>query len=562
MNLNNIDLNKTKITTHNEGKALFISKLLDQVNFTGVINDNLTSSSGRNPDISYGTVGKMMIVTMCDDQHPLSRMDEYYKSKDLEGIFNEKIELNQINDDRFGGFLDRLYEANPRKIFSMLSANAFGHYGIKVNNINFDTTSKVMWGQYDTGSTEGEISITFGHSKQKRTDKKQLKIGLGTANGIVVDGKVLSGNMDDRTYNNVNLTEVEDVIKNLNIDKEKFIYIADSSLFTESNLKEAKSRNITLITSLPGTSTFAKDIKVEAMINFKNLKEVTINRKKGTTIYMIGEGIGDFKNHNIKYVYCYNESLSNVKEGKLESKKKAEVKKIKKEVQYYTSRKYACLEDATKEIKEAQKKKFIDIKFHDIVLSIEETEKSKRGRPSKNKIPVDVEIEYQLKIESKFNENKYNESLKQECIFTVCSNDTSLTGEEILREYKTQDSVEKRFQQLKSPQFVNSLYLESIKRIEAFVYLMLITLMVLSIAEYVVRRELKTDNSFIIGPGKIKMKQPTLKAIYQVFHTVQIIKISTPDTTIRQLNEELDDSVVKILSCLGISESSLTNGCK
>jgi transposase len=277
---------------------------------------------------------------------------------------------------------------------------------------------------------------------------------------------------------------------------------------------------------------------------------------------MIGEGIGDFKDHNIKYVYCYNESLSSVKEGKLECKKKAEIKKVNKEIQYYTSRKYACLEDATKEIKEVERKKFLDMKFHDILLSVEEKEKPKRGRPSKHKNPGKVEIEYQIKIKSKFNEKKYDESLKKECIFTVCSNDTSLTGEKILREYKTQDSVEKRFQQLKSPQFVNSLYLESVKRIEAFVYLMLITLMVLSIAEYVVRRELKTDNGFIIGPGKIKMKQPTLKAIYQVFHTVQIIKISTPDTTIRQLNEELDDSVVKILSCLGISESSLTNECK
>ena len=118
--------------------------MLDQINFNGVINNNLTSSSGRKPDISYGTVGKMMIVTMSDDHHPLSRMDEYYKSKDLEGIFNEKFELDQINDDRLGGFLDRLYKANPIKIFSMLSANAFSNYGIKVNNINFDTTSKVI----------------------------------------------------------------------------------------------------------------------------------------------------------------------------------------------------------------------------------------------------------------------------------------------------------------------------------------------------------------------------------------------------------------------------------
>jgi len=80
-------------------------------------------------------------------------------------------------------------------------------------------TSKVMWGEYErTGNSlkpEGEIShisIDFGHSKNKRSDKKQIKIGLGTTAGIVTDAKVLSGNMDDKTYNN-NKENIEDVDK-------------------------------------------------------------------------------------------------------------------------------------------------------------------------------------------------------------------------------------------------------------------------------------------------------------------------------------------------------------
>lgn len=94
------------------------------------------------------------------------------------------------------------------------------------------------------------------------------------------------------------------------------------------------------------------------------------------------------------------------------------------------------------------------------------------------------------------------------------SNDLNISADKLLREYKTQDSVEKKFQQLKSPQFVNSLYLESTKRVEAMAYLMIIAVMTLSVAEYVVRRGLKEDNDFIIRPGKVKMTRPTLMAIY------------------------------------------------
>ena len=56
------------------------------------------------------------------------------------------LNLSQINDDRFGKFLDAFYEASPRKIFGELSSQAFANYGIEVTNINYDTTSKVMWG--------------------------------------------------------------------------------------------------------------------------------------------------------------------------------------------------------------------------------------------------------------------------------------------------------------------------------------------------------------------------------------------------------------------------------
>ena len=63
--------------------------------------------------------------------------------------------------------------------------------------------SMVMWGEYETPEGKlGAISINFGHSKQKREDKKQIKLGIGTANSIIVDAKVLSGNKDDKIYNN------------------------------------------------------------------------------------------------------------------------------------------------------------------------------------------------------------------------------------------------------------------------------------------------------------------------------------------------------------------------
>ncbi|MGV8145387.1 MAG: DUF4277 domain-containing protein [Alkaliphilus sp.] len=69
----------------------------------------LTRAKGRPVEIPYGVLAQMMIVNMCDKCYPLSRLDEYYDQKNLDGIFHEQIELAQINEDRFGGFLDHFF---------------------------------------------------------------------------------------------------------------------------------------------------------------------------------------------------------------------------------------------------------------------------------------------------------------------------------------------------------------------------------------------------------------------------------------------------------------------
>ena len=114
-------------------------------------------------------------------------------------------------------------------------------------------------------------------------------------------------------------------------------------------------------------------------------------------------------------------------------------------------------------------------------------------------------MEYFLQIEINADEEKIQKNFEQACTFILCSNDLTLKAEDLLREYKTQIGVEKKFQQLKSPHFVNSLYLDTPERIEALTYLILISMMILSVAEYVVRREMKAEGAMIIGPSGIKI---------------------------------------------------------
>lgn len=59
----------------------------------------------------------------------------------------------------------------------------------------FDTTSKVMWSQYETSEgPQGVVDISLGYSKQNRPKKKQIKLSMRTTQDICIDGQFLSGN--------------------------------------------------------------------------------------------------------------------------------------------------------------------------------------------------------------------------------------------------------------------------------------------------------------------------------------------------------------------------------
>lgn len=113
---------------------------------------------------------------------------------------------------------------------------------------------------------------------------------------------------------------------------------------------------------------------------------------------------------------------------------------------------------------------------------------------------------------------------------------------------------------MKSPQFINSLYLDSPRRIEALGYLLMILMLLLSIAEFVVRRKLKEENKTIIGPGKKIMNRPSLIAIYRVFFSVATSTVTINGKIHRGLHKPLRDNTSTIMRYLGIPENIYYRG--
>jgi len=88
---------------------------------------------------------------------------------------------------------------------------------------------------------------------------------------------------------------------------------------------------------------------------------------------------------------------------------------------------------------------------------------------------------------------------EQKGFFILGTNDCSgeLTMQKMLNHYKSQQSVERGFRFLKSPDFlVSSIYLKSPQRIEALLMIMTCCLMIYAALEHLIRRELQAKNLF------------------------------------------------------------------
>lgn len=550
-----MDIRFDQIKSYTNGKAGLITGLCEQIGVTEIFNRHLMQPAGRPPEIPYGTLAEMMLVNIADDHHPLSRMDDYFREVDLEPIFGMRIDRSKINDDRFGGFLDLMHNAGCSQILSDIAVAAFKRYGIKLSNVNFDTTSKVMWGEYNTPEgVTGVVDVTFGYSKQNRPDKKQIKLSMGTTQGICIDGQVLSGNEDDKRFNIDNLDRADVLRKRFETDSDEFFYIADSAAFTKEFLEKAHRLNVKVITRMPDQVKEAKTAIAEAAANLSALQRVELPTSTDPSVYHIGESSCVYYGTPLKMAVCYSESLEKTKRETVKKRANKELQDLEKLTKRIEKRSFACREDAELEIQKLQNQDLAKIKYHQIQLSIDEVTTKRRGRPSKNPDSDITSYAYNLIITIQPNAEKIENAIIRECIFVVVSSKTSMSAEAILREYKTQSAVERKFQFLKSPQFVNALYVDSPKRVEAIGYLMLILMLILSVAEYVVRRELKAENKTIIGPGKIKMSKPSLLAIYRIFFSVVVSTVTIDKKVYRGLNEPLRDNVRSVMRYLGIPE--------
>lgn len=549
-----------------EGHLPIVSGVYDQLKISEKINEVVSWDKDK-CNLSPGQAVKALILNILSGYDPLYMISEFYKDKDVEKLIGKDINYTEINEFAMGRNLDKIYNSDAKKVYAHVVLTALKLEKIDVKAIHWDTTSKSFSGDYERiipevqDDEKNPINITFGHSKDYRSDLRQMKFGIGTTKDkLPLFCDVLSGNEDDQKWNGNVIKRIEDELSRVNLSD--ILHVADSALVTSDNLKEIDDTTYKFISILPGTFNLeAKLIRkaIRKPEDWDDLGTLGSDEKRASTykIQSFKDVIGEKK---YRFVVCHSSQLAeqNIKtvERYIEKEKTETKKAFDKAI---SKDGYFCEADAQKAIIKFQDK--LKLKYHTLKYTMEEHEQIKKrsgvkGRRKKDEIPKTEKVytfQYQL-IE---NEEKINQSKEETGMFVLITNKLNqekLSNKELLIEYKDQNSVESTFKVLKSPSYVDSIFLNKPERIEAFSYIMVLAVLLMNLIERRIRENLKGESEEINLLGRRKTFLPTATAMFKVFEQVKVVAIPTELSIQRIIPGGLDENQKRILKLCGLSE--------
>ena len=135
--------------------------------------------------------------------------------------------------------------------------------------------------------------------------------------------------------------------------------------------------------------------------------------------------------------------------------------------------------------------------------------------------------------------------------FVLATNDldkNALNSVEVLSTYKSQQSVERGFRFLQSPELMASaLFLKNPERIEALLMVMTLCLMVYAAIQHRIRLELKKQSRFFPDMKRKPCQTPTARWVFFCFQGINVLLIDDQEKHVVGLQERQ----LTIISILG-----------
>jgi transposase len=530
----------------------------EKLGLVELLNDQIESKM----TVEAGVMFLAMILDTLSGRSPLYRLEEFFEHQDTELLLGKPVDAKSFNDDNVGRFLDKLYDAGTMKVFTEIARRAVERFEIDCRHVHVDTTSVSVFGAY-TGQPQHAkglpYEITYGYSKDHRADLKQFLISmLCVERNVPIFGALEDGNGSDKTINTGILTSISSHMAKFGVLEGDFIYIADSALITEDNLKEI-GENTLFISRLPANYTecqrvIAEAVKHNSWETIGVIAETKPTRNRPGTHYRAYEATVELYEKTYRAVVIHSSAHDRRRQKRIDRELQAEHKRLTAAMKKACKIEYACQADAEAAVKRIAHTKAT---YYRIEAEVEKRPTYKRGRP-KDGIKEVAHMRYGISVILTQAEDAVAILREEAGCFVLITNvprarEPKGAGEYdsqgLLAAYKEQHGIERNFSFLKDPAIVDSLFLDRPERLEALALILLTALLIWRVMERSMRRSVEDHDEPITGWDQKPTRRPTAFMMTTKFSGVMVIKIGTT----RRLNREFSPGQKQFLQALNVS---------
>lgn len=515
-----------------------------------------------NEDIPAVEIFMLLVYNLVLGKDPLYEMEEWVQSIDFRCVDLEQYANVKFNDDRFGRVLNKLFFVDRASLMTELVVFFVEKFNVDLKQLSNDSTSLKAYGKYK-GRTRTGFSLKHGNSKDHRPDLKQLVfcLSISSDGGVPVHYKCYSGNVtDDKTH-----IETWNTLQKITPSSD-FLYVADSKLCTDEQLSYIVGKGGRAVTIIPNGWNEVKSFK-EELRETKKPKDIIWRRQKphnNKKKEYFSEFRGDHKTtkrgYRIHWIYS-SEKRKRDRESREKFLKKTEDRlsalngKINKRNLKSHS---AILTAAEKILKEQNAENYFFLSID--TITEEYTVQVGKGRPGKKtKYKTSINTLYILSWTRK--KLQLEKEANIDGVFPLLCTDKKMEAKEVLKAYKYQPRLEKRFTQFKSNHNAAPLLFKKVERIEANMFAFFDSLVIQSLIEREVRNQMKEKKieKIIIYPEEREAKYPTANKILELFAGICTYKIVQDSKVVESYRDELNEKQKLILNLLNISEEEYWN---
>jgi transposase len=524
--------NGLELRSYDIGALPLLNRIVDRMQLQRILSEHLPRDDSRT-ELPTVTALLVLFANLLMAREPVYGVGEWAAlfPPDLLGLRQQ--DLSRLHDDRLGRSLDRMFEGIGPTLIMAVVRHVIQEFSISLDELHNDSTTVSFYGAYDEAGQESEQrgrpthAITWGHSKARRPDLKQLLYILTvTSDGNVpVYFSTASGNtVDDGTH-----IGTWDLLYEL-IGQADFLYVADCKLASSENLSHIATRGGRFVTVLPRGRN--EDIA------FRQRLRTMPSVLKWTRLYGLANDhghildeffvCGDDHVHSEGYRLLWYRSTR-----KAEQDKSRRARSIQKATEALSDlrerlqgprtrfRERSKVEQALAEVlAEAEASSWL---FVEIEEQEEETfRQATRGRPSEQTKYL-KETRLRFTLTWKLNVEAISEAAREDGVFPLLTNDRKLSATELLRAYKRQPLLEKRFSQFKTDFAVAPIFLKNVSRIQGLLAAYFFALLVQTLLERELRQAMARagETSLPLYPEDRQCARPTTHRLIEVFSSIQ-----------------------------------------